>query len=96
MECTYRFSTPEMMLQYGRLLESFQENGKFVNDCIFTMMHHISGDMNQVGALFQPGILKTFSLIWEQDFEVCDVSISKTVPSSIFKLLSFTGLVRFD
>ncbi|XP_065343763.1 protein timeless isoform X3 [Cloeon dipterum] len=67
-----QFSTPEMMLQYGRLLESFHENGKFVNDCVFTMMHHISGDMNQVGALFQPGILKTFSLIWEQDFEVCD------------------------
>ncbi|XP_059481526.1 protein timeless isoform X2 [Neocloeon triangulifer] len=66
------FSTPEMMLQYGRLLESFRENGKFVNDCVFTMMHHISGDMNQVGSLFQPGILKTFSLIWEEDFEVCD------------------------
>jgi timeless len=85
-----------MMLQYGRLLESFQENGKFVNDCIFTMMHHISGDMNQVGALFQPGILKTFSLIWEQDFEICDVGISKTARISIFRMLSFSGLVRFD
>lgn len=76
-----------MMLQYGRLLESFQENGKFVNDCVFTMMHHISGDMNQVGALFQPGILKTFSLIWEDDFEVCDVRLP---PLSEENFLIFT------
>ncbi|KAF4523326.1 hypothetical protein B566_EDAN011806 [Ephemera danica] len=72
MEHIKQFATAEMMQQYGRLLESFRDNGQFINDCVFTMMHHISGDLNLVSALFQPGILKTFSLIWEEDFQVCD------------------------
>lgn len=62
------------MHKYGILLEEFENNGKFVNDCIFTMMHHIGGDLDNVAALFQPHILKTFSKIWESDYEICDVS----------------------
>jgi timeless protein len=68
----FRFATVEIMRQYGLLLESFKENGEFVNNCIFTMMHHIGGDLEHVATLFQPSILKTFSLIWETDYEICD------------------------
>lgn len=63
------------MRQYGLLLDSFKENGEFVNNCIFTMMHHIGGDLSNVATLFQPSILKTFSLIWETDYELCDVRL---------------------
>lgn len=69
-----RFASVEVMHQYGILLENFENNGKFTNDCIFTMMHHIGGDIDHVATLFQPIILKTFSKIWESDYEICDVS----------------------
>lgn len=69
-----QFATVDIMHQYGILLETFEENGQFVNDCIFTMMHHIGGDLNQVTILFQPNILKTFSQIWETECEIIDVS----------------------
>lgn len=59
---------------YGYQLEDFNENGDFVNDCIFTMMHHIAGDMDQVTILFQPIILKAFSKIWDTEFDLCEVS----------------------
>lgn len=62
------------MRWFGYLLEDFQQNGGFVNDCIFTMMHHISGGCGQVSILFQPTILKAFSKIWDTEFEMCDVS----------------------
>lgn len=67
------------MQQYGLLLENFTENGEYVNDCIFTMMHHIGGDLGQVNTLFQPIILKTYSRIWEMDHELCDVSDFGTI-----------------
>ncbi|KAJ3653394.1 hypothetical protein Zmor_012648 [Zophobas morio] len=72
MEHLKQFATVEIMRQYGLLLESFKENGEFVNNCIFTMMHHIGGDLEHVTTLFQPSILKTFSQIWETDYELCD------------------------
>lgn len=69
-----QFATVDIMHQYGVLLENFRENGEFVNDCIFTMMHHVGGDLSQVSILFQPKILKTYSQIWETEHEICDVS----------------------
>lgn len=69
-----QFATVDIMHQYGILLENFHDNGEFVNDCIFTMMHHVGGDLNQVAILFQPNILKTYSQIWETEYEICDVS----------------------
>lgn len=71
-----RFANVEMMQQYGILLESFLENGEFVNDCILTMMYHVGGELGEVMALFQPVILKTFSKIWETEYELCDVSLN--------------------
>ncbi|KAK6632154.1 hypothetical protein RUM44_007184 [Polyplax serrata] len=67
-----QFATIDIMRQYGILLDDFESNGEYVNDCVFTMMHHIGGDMNQVASLFQPSILKTFTQIWERDFQICD------------------------
>lgn len=72
MEHLSQFATLEIMKQYGLLLEDFKENGEFVNNCVFTMMHHIAGDLEHISTLFQPSILKTFSQIWETDYEICD------------------------
>ncbi|XP_058822846.1 protein timeless isoform X2 [Topomyia yanbarensis] len=66
------FATADIMHRYGLLLESFQSNGAFVNDCIFTMMHHVGGDLEQINMLFQSDILKTFSQVWETKHEICD------------------------
>lgn len=69
-----QFATVDIMHHYGVLLENFLDNGEYVNDCIFTMMHHIGGDLDLVAILFQPHILKTFSQIWQTEYEICDVS----------------------
>lgn len=68
------FASPLIMQQYGHMLEDFRKNGEFVNDCVFTMMHHIAGDLARPDVLYQPLILKTFSNIWEVEFEIKDVS----------------------
>lgn len=68
-----QFATVEIMDNYGMILEDFQENGTYVNDCIFTMMHHVGGDLNKVSTLFRPSILKSFTRIWETEYEVIDV-----------------------
>lgn len=100
-----RFATVEMMQQYGILLENFLENGEFVNDCILTMMYHVGGELQQVSALFQPVILKTYSKIWETEYELCDVSCLKGLfrtskIDSLALIFRFPqipeGLVRFD
>ena len=54
------------MRQYGYVLENFRDNSQFVNDAIFTMMHHVSGDLGAPESLFVPQILATFSDMWEQ------------------------------
>ena len=89
LEFIREYSTPVTMQQYGHLLEDFEKNGEFVNDCIFTMMHHVAGDLNVPDALFQPLILKTFSNIWEVEFEIRDVSIIVTEWSPYYHEVSF-------
>ncbi|XP_042876538.1 protein timeless-like isoform X2 [Penaeus japonicus] len=66
-----QFATMDMMRQYGRLLENFNINDETVNDCIFTMMHHIAGDLRNVNVLLQPPILRVFLRIWKEGFELC-------------------------
>lgn len=68
-----RFATLEVMHQYGLLLQDFETNGEYVNDCIFTMMHHVGGDLNRINVLFQPNILNVFLKIWQSGFEICEV-----------------------
>jgi len=67
-----QFATVEVMRQYGHLLENFDSNSEYVNDCIFTMMHHVCGDLNTPETLFIPQVLQTFSDIWERE----DVQLS--------------------
>lgn len=67
------FASVDIIHWFGYLLEEFHENGDFVNDCIFTMMHHVAGDVGQVSVLFQPIVLKAFSKIWDTEFVMCDV-----------------------
>ncbi|KOB76647.1 Timeless, partial [Operophtera brumata] len=62
----------KVMAQYGLLLDDYLINGEFVNDCIFTLMHHVGGEVGSLITLFQPKILKTFTAIWKSDFEICD------------------------
>ncbi|CAB3249938.1 unnamed protein product [Arctia plantaginis] len=67
-----QFATSDIMYQYGLLLEDYAGNGEFVNDCIFTLMHHVGGELGSLITLFQPKILKTFTSIWKSEFEICD------------------------
>ncbi|XP_063358533.1 protein timeless-like isoform X2 [Cydia amplana] len=67
-----QFATPEIMYQYGLLLEEYAVNGEFVNDCVFTIMHHVGGELDSLISLYQPKILKTFTSIWRSEFEICD------------------------
>ena len=54
------------MRQFGLLLETYSANNDTLNDAVFTIMHHVSGDLNAPEALFVPKILKAFSEIWER------------------------------
>ncbi|XP_022123071.2 protein timeless [Pieris rapae] len=67
-----QFATPQVMYQYGLLLDDYMGNGEYVNDCIFTLMHYVGGELGCLISLFQPKILKTFTSIWKSDFEICD------------------------
>jgi len=67
-----QFANKELMGQYGRLLDNFSNNTPKVNDCIFTLMHHIAGDLKSPQILCMPSILNTFKRIWESDEEVCE------------------------
>jgi len=60
------------MRQFGRLLEAYEQNTPFVNDCIFTIMHHIAGDLDSPQTLYIPSILQSFSKIWEQGLQICE------------------------
>lgn len=67
-----QFATIKIMDIFGKVLQDFKTNSDFVNDCILTMMHHVAGDLMSPDCLFQPIILKTFSLIMESDVDVKD------------------------
>nr|QCH40579.1 timeless [Chilo suppressalis] len=72
LEHMEQFATSELMYKYGLLLEDYAVNGEFINDCIFTLMHHVGGEIGSLITLFQPKILKTFTSIWKSEFEICD------------------------
>lgn len=68
-----RFATTEMMAQYGLLLEDYLSNEVYVNNCIFTVMHHVGGELDSLITLFQPKLLNTFTDIWKKEYKICDV-----------------------
>ncbi|XP_063636131.1 protein timeless-like [Cydia splendana] len=67
-----QFAAPEIMYQYALLLEDYAVNGEYVNDCVFTIMHHVGGELDCLTSLYLPKILKTFTSICQSEFEVCD------------------------
>ncbi|XP_057369817.1 protein timeless-like isoform X2 [Daphnia carinata] len=58
--------------RYGTALRDFKTNGSFVNDCIFTVLHHVGIDLGQVDLLCDPVILRNFSQIWASEFKLCE------------------------
>ncbi|KAK3095071.1 hypothetical protein FSP39_009913 [Pinctada imbricata] len=62
-----QFATVEVMKNYGVLVENVQYNNLMVNNCLFTMMHHVAGDCGKPEVLLQVHILKTFLDISEKD-----------------------------
>ena len=74
-----RFATVEVMRNYGVLVETVEHNSMMVNNCVFTMMHHIAGDCGKPEVLLQVHILKAF-------LEMCDKDIRVTQVIHIFWL----------
>ncbi|XP_055930406.1 protein timeless-like isoform X2 [Argiope bruennichi] len=64
------FCTGEIVSYYGKVLEYFKCNSHFLNDCVFTMMHHMAGDMRSYELLFKPSILKVFSEMLKNEMEL--------------------------
>ncbi|KAI9557987.1 putative TIMELESS/TIM-1 protein [Daphnia sinensis] len=67
-----QFCTETIVNRYGIALEDFRTNSSFVNDCIFTLMHHVGVDLGRPDLLCQQGILHSFRDIWEEDLNICD------------------------
>jgi timeless protein len=65
-----QFCSEIIVDRYGTALEDFKTNGPFVNDCILTILHHIAGDLARADLLFRPVILRPFSKIWKEEFNV--------------------------
>lgn len=65
-----QFCSRAILSRYGTALEDFRTNGPFVNDCILTILHHIGADLDRADLLCEPVILRPFSKIWEEEFNV--------------------------
>ena len=68
-----RFATVEVMRNYGVLVETVEHNSMMVNNCVFTMMHHIAGDCGKPEVLLQVHILKAFLEMCDKDIRVTQV-----------------------
>jgi len=62
------FAEKPIVGAYGYLLENYEQNSPCLNDCIMTMLHHISGDCGRPEMLLQIPILNTFMEIYESEF----------------------------
>ncbi|XP_077512437.1 timeless [Amblyomma americanum] len=65
-----QFATVEVMERYGVVLKDYRTNSVLVNDCVFTMMHHVAGDLKRPEALFHPNILSSFVNILNEGAEI--------------------------
>ncbi|KAH8009495.1 hypothetical protein HPB51_018015 [Rhipicephalus microplus] len=65
-----QFATVEVMEKYGAVLKDYRKNSVLVNDCVFTMMHHVAGDLKRPEALFHPNILSSFVNILNEGAEI--------------------------
>ncbi len=73
-----QFCSRTIISHYGTALEDFKTNGTFVNDCIFTFLHHIGTDLGRSDLLCEPVILSSFRKIWEEEFDV-SILLNETV-----------------
>jgi hypothetical protein len=67
--------------------------GVHITFYFYLVQHHVAGDIQSPDALFQPSILKTFSSIWEVDFEIQDVGLSSLSSNKRSETLSLIELI---
>nr|CAH0110982.1 unnamed protein product [Daphnia galeata] len=67
-----QFCSKTILDRYGTALEDFKNNGPYVNDCILTLLYHVAGDLGGLDLLCKPAILRPFSEIWKQEFDMRD------------------------
>ena len=65
-----QFCSKATLRCYGLALEDFKKNDPFVNDCIFTLFHHVGIYLGQTDLLCDPIILRSFGKIWKEEFIV--------------------------
>lgn len=63
------------MFNYGIVLQNYKVNNELVNEAIFTMMHHIIGEVENTTVLFQPSIIKIFINIFDEKDYLYEVRI---------------------
>jgi timeless protein len=83
-----QFCSKTILDRYGTALEDFKNNGPYVNDCILTLLYHVAGDLGGLDLLCEPAILRPFSEIWKQEFDVNNRQMLY-VKSELFKCFSF-------
>ena len=65
-----QFCSKTTLRRYGLALQDFKTNDLFVNDCIFTLLHHVGINLGHADLLCDPVILRPFGKIWEEEFNV--------------------------
>lgn len=63
------------MFNYGIVLQNYKANNELVNEAVFTMMHHIIGEVENTTVLFQPTIIKIFINIFDEKDYLYEVRI---------------------
>ncbi|XP_037076375.1 protein timeless-like [Pollicipes pollicipes] len=56
-----RFAEPGVIKHYTDLLRFHATNPPVLNDAIFTILHHVAGDVGRIELLIQPSVLRIFS-----------------------------------
>lgn len=79
-----QFCSTTVLAHFGAALEDFKTNGPFVNDCIMTVLHHIGADLGRADLLCDPIILRPFSKIWGEDYNVSSLHSPLMAVRSIF------------
>ncbi len=65
-----QFCSSTILSPYGTALEDFKTNSTFLNDCVFTILHHVGVDLRRADLLYEPIILRSFNTILEEKFQV--------------------------
>ena len=74
-----QFCSKLIFAQYGTALRDFRTNGTFINDSIFTVLHHCAYDLDCVDLLCEPYILHQFAKIVKTKFKASIFNIFSLV-----------------